>query len=112
MKLINAKGASRYSLQGETGDRKNAQSRLHNSFLRSIQNDTTSAMRKKSPSQSTFDYMASALTGRSFDPKNPKDAAATMAFFLSPALLTVLLAIYSVSFLGSPNLQGCARQWS
>lgn len=77
----NLMGSELKSLQGETGDRKNAQSRLHNSFLRSIQNDTTSAMRKKSPSQSTFDYMASALTGRSFDPKNPKDAAATRKQF-------------------------------
>lgn len=63
------------ALQGETGDRKNSLSRLHNAFLRAIQNDAVNVLNKKSPNQSTYDYIASALTGRTIDPNNPNDVA-------------------------------------
>lgn len=65
------------SLEGESDSRQATLSRLHNSFLQSVQQDAVTALKRKSPNQSTYDYIASALTGRPIDPKDPQDAITT-----------------------------------
>ena len=64
------------SLEGETGNRAISMSRMHNWFLQAVQKDAVDVLNRKAPNQSTYDYISSALTGRSIDPKNPKDVAA------------------------------------
>ena len=62
------------SLNGDTVDRQERQSAMYNHFLRIIQQDTQNINREKSPNQSTYDYIASALTGRSdVDISDPKE---------------------------------------
>lgn len=62
------------SLQGESSSRQDSLSRLHNKFLHLVQQDTQNVNHHKSPTQSTYDYIASALTGRSgANLKDPTD---------------------------------------
>ena len=51
------------SLQGESSDRQDELSKLHNHFLQLVRQDTQNVNRQKSPNQSTYNYIASALTG-------------------------------------------------
>lgn len=62
------------SLEGDSFSRKEQQTRMRNRFLGLVQNDVQSANRQKSPNTSTYDYIASALTGQTAgDSKDPKD---------------------------------------
>lgn len=63
------------SLDGETADRRDRQAALYNRFLRTVQQDTRNINREKSPNQSTYDYIASALTGSNanVDISDPKE---------------------------------------
>lgn len=64
------------TLQGESGDRKRMLSRVHNAFLQSIQQDAVNVLKRKAPNQSTYDYIASALTGRTIDPNDKNSSTA------------------------------------
>lgn len=64
------------SLEGDSVGRREQQARMHNRFLDLVQKDVQSVSRQKSPSQSTYDYIASALTGRSIEnADDPKEKA-------------------------------------
>lgn len=61
------------SINGESPDRREKLSKLHKRFINLIQQDTQFVNNQKSPNQSTFDYIASALTGTTMtDTNNPK----------------------------------------
>lgn len=64
------------SLQGSTEDRQGQLTRLHSRFLNMINMDLQDASRRKSPNQSTYDYIASAITGRGkIDPNDANQKA-------------------------------------
>lgn len=70
------------SLEGDSVGRREQQARMHNQFLNLVQKDVQSVSRQKSPSQSTYDYIASALTGRSIENTNdPKERAQVRDIF-------------------------------
>lgn len=64
------------SLQGSTEDRQSQMTRLHSRFLNMINMDLQDASKRKSPNQSTYDYIASAITGRGkIDPNDANQKA-------------------------------------
>lgn len=70
------------SLEGDSVGRREQQARMHNRFLDLVQKDVQSVSRQKSPSQSTYDYIASALTGRSIEnADDPKEKAQVRDLF-------------------------------
>ena len=75
------------SLEGDSFGRREQHARMHNRFLDLVQKDVQSVSRQKSPSQSTYDFIASALTGRSIektdDPKERNQIRAQLDKLLS-----------------------------
>lgn len=58
------------AIQGESRDRQASLSILHNRFLELVKQDVTNVSSRKSPNQSTYDFIASAITGKTFDTKD------------------------------------------
>lgn len=64
-------------LQGKSEERQSELTRLHNRFLNMVNMDMQDAIKRKSPNQSTYDYIASAITGRGrMNPNDPSQKSA------------------------------------